>query len=1131
MIALANNYRCLIIGLLFKALLVVALTCGAEDIDSVELRWNKYLKWADVSINNGIQLNKESGTRSLDLRFQVQGFESYKSGAFDAVNQSLVSYGQNVWFVTHLIYPLGEENSDELKQKLGAYSLKASLTAIQAENATAIIIHEWKVMDGEHLSPYYFLTNGVNAKKEYISEFEKRIQTLNSARQVEDPLHYLFAFENFRKQALEDIVNNQLECFEVDESGTSRTAVSISGSNNIKVYLLKNCEYAHLFEGPFISDILVDPYLRLSSFNYGDNRFDVSLSVKIDNEGNETSSRVTGRYISFNLLREIIRSNDIKAGVKSDKLGGAKYVISNENSYIFFNIPEQFIFSEFDVDFTQLPTNKKVELVPSGQVFSLNDWTNQENQEETICKEINFSNNQSGTGNQTTLSNVINRSGIPFDFIELNEFFSGRKSYQESRDGVKVTRQESKMILFLGVEGALKGSNSFIDQAFVDNYPNPDNAIKVWLSFNSTTGEWILKSGGDVSWLNALFSMLPGEKGPVNYSNMAHFMQELNGFAQGLFIRNAQMYAQALYFLSDWATKGLNYLYFPDSWWNCDSPHYTASAEVASYIIEFIASKSGIYFILKVVSEYLLNNEDFFTTVAAFQFNSGVLRLLPFMVGLWHGVLDLLRAVPDIVRSITGAITGNDPRVFNQLKLLWTENSFKSFFEQMLSICKEQLTTQFNPNTPCVFSASAGTIALDVLTAVFTLGGSAALKAGSLVAKFVKLIDRLDVVGNVIGRLTGIALKPVLKAVNGVARISVIIARNGKDIFEAVFDEVAEPIFKFFDGPSSSFEFAGFTANNPMVQVSGFGRVRIQLLESGELTKSLDKARLSIVNHLEYQGKKIRNSLQRAVLAVVTVVDESKTQKEVYCLLEETVDVITTRKNALFKQINVKDWPQSQSDALWGDLDEPSLLDAFEKKPELVGAWEVLGESVDLRKNFDALEIIEYYTKNVNSNIDELADAFKTASNKEDWFSGIIAEIRSKARNLPGTSKGNGFVIEGQWMRGTDANIGLFPKQIADKLKGRQFQNFDEFRSEFWKAVADDPSLFEQFGRTSKAEMLKGNAPFALESQQVGGRIKYEIHHKTPIHDGGEVYDIDNMVIVTPRYHKEILDPAYHFKL
>ena len=34
---------------------------------------------------------------------------------------------------------------------------------------------------------------------------------------------------------------------------------------------------------------------------------------------------------------------------------------------------------------------------------------------------------------------------------------------------------------------------------------------------------------------------------------------------------------------------------------------------------------------------------------------------------------------------------------------------------------------------------------------------------------------------------------------------------------------------------------------------------------------------------------------------------------------------------------------------------------------------------------------------------------------------------------------------------------------------------------------------------------------------------------KTPIHDGGGVFDLDNIAIVTPRMHQEILDKTYHF--
>ena len=231
--------------------------------------------------------------------------------------------------------------------------------------------------------------------------------------------------------------------------------------------------------------------------------------------------------------------------------------------------------------------------------------------------------------------------------------------------------------------------------------------------------------------------------------------------------------------------------------------------------------------------------------------------------------------------------------------------------------------------------------------------------------------------------------------------------------------------------------------------------------------------------------------------------------------------------SSLKKKLNLEGdlWKKFERD-FGGNVD---ALRKFEKNPQLIDSWKVLNDG-DLAKNIDALETIDFYKKNINGNTDELAESFKLAANKEDWISSKIVEIRSKARSLPGTSKGNGININGKWMRGTDANIGLFPKRIADKLKGRQFKNFKEVRTEFWKTVADDPELFNQFGRSSKSEMLKGNSPFALKTQQVGGRIKYELHHKIPIHDGGGVYDIDNLIIVSPRYHKEILDPAYHFK-
>ena len=143
--------------------------------------------------------------------------------------------------------------------------------------------------------------------------------------------------------------------------------------------------------------------------------------------------------------------------------------------------------------------------------------------------------------------------------------------------------------------------------------------------------------------------------------------------------------------------------------------------------------------------------------------------------------------------------------------------------------------------------------------------------------------------------------------------------------------------------------------------------------------------------------------------------------------------------------------------------------------------------------------------------------------------SGEDFTILTNARKLPGVSIGNGKNISSKWLRGTEGNAGLFPKSVADGLKGQQFSTFDKFREAFWKAVSNDPNLANQFSTANVTRMQNGFAPFVKQSQQLGGQTKYILHHKTPINQGGSVYDMDNLYIVTPKYHKEILDPAYHY--
>jgi len=105
-----------------------------------------------------------------------------------------------------------------------------------------------------------------------------------------------------------------------------------------------------------------------------------------------------------------------------------------------------------------------------------------------------------------------------------------------------------------------------------------------------------------------------------------------------------------------------------------------------------------------------------------------------------------------------------------------------------------------------------------------------------------------------------------------------------------------------------------------------------------------------------------------------------------------------------------------------------------------------------------------------------------------------------------------------------EGNAGLFPKSAADKLKGKDFKNFDEFRSKFRKAASEDPNLASQFSNSNVTLIKQDKAPITVDEQWLGRRMIYKIHHKTPIHDGGGdgVYYMDNLVIITPKNHKEI---------
>ncbi|MBD9606482.1 S-type pyocin domain-containing protein [Pseudomonas sp. PDM08] len=127
------------------------------------------------------------------------------------------------------------------------------------------------------------------------------------------------------------------------------------------------------------------------------------------------------------------------------------------------------------------------------------------------------------------------------------------------------------------------------------------------------------------------------------------------------------------------------------------------------------------------------------------------------------------------------------------------------------------------------------------------------------------------------------------------------------------------------------------------------------------------------------------------------------------------------------------------------------------------------------------------------------------------------------ARHSPGIATGRGQDVSGIWLAGANTELGApIPTRIADALRGQSFGTFDSFRRAFWKAVSNDPELFNQLSEDDQARVLTGNAPTVRFRDSVGKRVTFEIHHVERIADGGAVYDADNLRVNTPRNHIDL---------
>ncbi|MCL6310363.1 S-type pyocin domain-containing protein [Pseudomonas syringae] len=123
-------------------------------------------------------------------------------------------------------------------------------------------------------------------------------------------------------------------------------------------------------------------------------------------------------------------------------------------------------------------------------------------------------------------------------------------------------------------------------------------------------------------------------------------------------------------------------------------------------------------------------------------------------------------------------------------------------------------------------------------------------------------------------------------------------------------------------------------------------------------------------------------------------------------------------------------------------------------------------------------------------------------------------------RSIPGVASGFGEAVTATWLRGpTASQPAPIPSSVAEKLSGRPFASFTKLREAIWLEVSKDPELSRHLGELNLQELSNKRAPRAPLADRVGKRVKYEIHHKHRVSEGGSVYDLDNLIIMTPKDH------------
>jgi hypothetical protein len=591
-------------------------------------------------------------------------------------------------------------------------------------------------------------------------------------------------------------------------------------------------------------------------------------------------------------------------------------------------------FEEFVESTTEKPT---VVLIGDDCSYTIQRW----GQPDVIGKQPTcncFSKDGTGTGGQGE-SKIFDLTGESVDLSSLKDLLSGKLSYTDAQLG---ELQAHTAHIYLTSDKKPDGMKE-ASEAKV-----PEGILKIWLH-RTTDNKWIVKGGFDVTRLDDIYK----KKFGASYSfDINKALQSASGDLKAV--------ATATYKIADWLSSKISTLYVPESWWNCNNTEqFGVSPDDPKYfnppwfveVVKVILSPTDILVESYIKGMIPEDNKD----LAKLKSLSIADLKFALAVGVWDGLVGLVAALPDALKLATMNFA-DDPGA-------------KKSSEQMAKLIDEKggglvgtgrmilssIADQFDADKPCVLAHSIGQAGFDIVVAIFTAGsGTAASRLGSTIKAIVTTLDKLDVLGNVVGGIAGAGLKVAFK---GTTKILTFTVKGGVKLIEATIEN-GKYVLRVFDAAATAASEINWS-NVPAFEMIGAGGERFRVPMVMDPASQLENAIYRMKQILkDEKGLEIKNDKGEALIEVENV----KTKETEVAVVRGVTKVLAERLGeftGIAKKIDAFNDPVKRQKFLddFGNATEDVLEKLNAQDGAMTRVWGLLSERPDwIKSNMDLLQ-------------------------------------------------------------------------------------------------------------------------------------------------------------------------------